>query len=63
MVIIMESKVKQALTFVAEMIVNEFDITENNVFKFDLEKLVTEWGVKKTYSDFVSMCILTSFNY
>ena len=63
MVIIMESKVKQALTFVAEMIVEQYDITKNNVFKLNLKELVKEFGVKKNYIEFVVMTIYTTFDY
>lgn len=59
----MESKVKQALKFVSDMIIREYDITENNVFKFDLKKLISDFGVKKPYVDFVAMCIYTNFEY
>ena len=62
-VIIMESKVKQALTFVAEMIVEQYDITKNNVFKLNLKELVKEFGVKKNYIEFVVMTIYTTFDY
>ena len=55
--------VKQALTYVSEMVIKEFDITSKNVFKFDLKKLAVEFGVKEHYSDFVAMTIATSFNY
>ena len=55
--------VKQALTFCADMIVEQYDITKNNVFKFDLRNLISEFGVKKQYSEFVAMTIVTSFDY
>ena len=55
--------VKQALTFCAEMIVEQYDITKNNVFKLNLKELIKEFGVKKDYSEFVAMTIVTSFDY
>ena len=61
--IIMNDKVKQALTFVAEMIVEQYDITKNNVFKLNLKELVSEFGVKKNYTEFVVMTIYTTFDY
>lgn len=59
----MESKVKQALKFVSDMIVEQYDITKNNVFKLNLKELVKEFGVKKNYIEFVVMTIYTTFDY
>lgn len=59
----MNDKIKQALKFVSDMVISENGITESNVFEFDLRKLLTDFGVKSQYIDFVSMCIYTSFEY
>lgn len=59
----LSENVKQALTYVSEMIIREFDITKNNVLKLDLKKLAVDFGVKSQYSEFVAMTIATSFEY
>jgi hypothetical protein len=59
----MESKIKQALEIISKMIIEENNINKNNVFNFNLSKLVKDFGVKKTYQDFVVMSILTNFEY
>ena len=61
--IIMNENIKQALNFCAEMIVEQYDITKNNVFKLNLKELVKEFGVKKNYIEFVAMTIYTTFDY